>query len=262
MIMELFLHLSYISQLVFILASICHQKQLPWNNPRKFSNHISLFGVLVSLGYSDHRNLSSHNYRRAEVCSHGVSRARHCQRNLQWVLPAGGGIDPCNSSVCSGAASAQVAVSPLAVSVLVWIHLRLLSLMTTPISGLGILLQFNLILLDCIHQVHIFKWGHIHWYEVRTWTYCFGNMFQPTVFSRWESPIFSLMHLKLLAFSLDNPLSCLPWYWIFLLSSLTLFGCVFLTVLSSCFLHSQNFVVSSFFSPIVWVSMHLISTYW
>ena len=88
MIMELFLHLSYISQLVFILASICHQKQLPWNNPRKFSNHISLFGVLVSLGYSDHRNLSSHNYRRSEVCSHGVSRARHCRKNPSVGPPA------------------------------------------------------------------------------------------------------------------------------------------------------------------------------
>lgn len=88
MIMELFLHLSYISQLVFILASIYHQKQLPWNNPRKFSNHISLFGVLVSLGYSDHRNLSSHNYWRSEVCSQDVSRARHCWKNPSVSPPA------------------------------------------------------------------------------------------------------------------------------------------------------------------------------
>ena len=76
MIMELFPHLSNISQLVFILASICHHKQLPWNSPRKFSNHVSLFGVLVSLDYSDHRNLFSHNYWRSEVCSQGASRAR------------------------------------------------------------------------------------------------------------------------------------------------------------------------------------------
>ena len=105
---------------------------------------------------------------------------RHRGRILQWVfLPSGGGVNPCNSLVCSGATSVCAPWScgclPCGcVSVLMWINLPLLSLITTPISGLGILLQFNLILLGYIHQVHIFKWGHIHWYKVRTWTYCFG----------------------------------------------------------------------------------------